>query len=113
MSPADCRITVFQSVSEATRIWIKGKTFSLSSLLVDPGLVRQWPDCSLAIARLAPDDYHRFHLPLSCTIGESRVYSGGYASVNPLAIRSQKDVLTQNKRVLTLLTTQSSATSST
>ena len=58
---------------------------------------------SLAIARLAPDDYHRFHLPLSCTIGESRIYSGGYASVNPLAIRSQKDVLTQNKRVLTLL----------
>ena len=103
VSPADCRITVFQSVSEATRIWIKGKTFSLSSLLVDPQLVKQWPDCSLAIARLAPDDYHRFHLPLTCTIGESRIYSGGYASVNPLAIRSQKDVLTQNKRVLTLL----------
>ena len=103
VSPADCRITVFQSVSEATRIWIKGKTFSLSSLLVDPQLVKQWPEASLAICRLAPDDYHRFHLPLPCTIGESRIYSGGYASVNPLAIRSQKDVLTQNKRVLTLL----------
>ena len=103
VSPADCRITVFQSVSEATRIWIKGKTFSLSSLLVDPQLVRDWPDCSLAIARLAPDDYHRFHLPLACTVGESRTYSGGYASVNPLAIRSQRDVLTQNKRVLTQL----------
>ena len=36
-------------------------------------------------------------------MGQSRTYSGGYASVNPLAIRSQKDVLTQNKRVLTQL----------
>ena len=103
VSPADCRITVFQSVSEATRIWVKGKTFSLSSLLVDAELVAQWPDCSLAIARLAPDDYHRFHLPLGCTVGRSRTYSGGYHSVNPLAIRSAKDVLTQNKRVLTAL----------
>ena len=103
VSPADSRVTVFQSVSEATRIWIKGKTFSLSSLLVDPQLVRDWPDCSLVIARLAPDDYHRFHLPCAATVGQSRTYSGGYASVNPLAIRSQKDVLTQNKRVLTQL----------
>ena len=103
VSPADCRITVFQSVSEATRIWIKGKTFSLSSLVVDTALVREWPDCSLAIARLAPDDYHRFHLPVTCTVGESRSYSGDYMSVNPLAIRSTKDVLTQNKRVLTRL----------
>ena len=61
VSPADCRLTLFQNIDEATRIWIKGKTFSLSSLLLDQDLVQKWKDCSLVIARLAPQGQSQLH----------------------------------------------------
>lgn len=33
MSGADARCTVFPTVAEATRLWIKGQNFSLKALL--------------------------------------------------------------------------------
>ena len=35
VSPADCRLNVFESVSEATRLWIKGVNFTVTALLKD------------------------------------------------------------------------------
>ena len=35
VSCADCRMMAFESVSEATRLWIKGKEFSVGRLLGD------------------------------------------------------------------------------
>jgi phosphatidylserine decarboxylase len=103
VSPADCRLTVFPSVNDATQIWIKGRNFSLQSLLVHPELVNEWKDCTLAIARLAPQDYHRFHMPCSGIVERHIHYNGDYLSVNPLAIRSKMDVLDVNKRTCTVL----------
>lgn len=72
-SPADCRLNVFRSVDAARTLWIKGQEFTLPALLgVDPvaGIVPSELDslahdsgASLAICRLAPQDYHRFHAP--------------------------------------------------
>lgn len=36
VSAADCRLTVFDSLSDATRCWIKGRRFSIAGLLADP-----------------------------------------------------------------------------
>jgi phosphatidylserine decarboxylase len=33
VSPADCRMMAFETVDEATRIWIKGREFSVARLL--------------------------------------------------------------------------------
>jgi phosphatidylserine decarboxylase len=35
VSCADCRMMAFESVNEATRLWIKGKEFSVGRLLGD------------------------------------------------------------------------------
>lgn len=32
-SPADCRMSAFSSIDEATKLWIKGKEFTISNLL--------------------------------------------------------------------------------
>eukprot|EP00455_Lapot_gusevi_P001673 TRINITY_DN1063_c0_g1_i5.p1 TRINITY_DN1063_c0_g1~~TRINITY_DN1063_c0_g1_i5.p1 ORF type:complete len:375 (-),score=79.87 TRINITY_DN1063_c0_g1_i5:316-1440(-) len=103
ISPADCRLTVFNSIAESKQIWIKGRSFDLEHLLVHPELIERWKDASLALCRLAPQDYHRFHVPFPCRIGRSYDYPGLYNSVNPLAIRSARDILTENRRVLTIL----------
>jgi len=98
VSPGDCRLNVFTSIEEATKIWIKGKKFSLTNLLKDDALAKEYSGGSLVIARLAPQDYHRFHSPVSGTLGKFTPYTGTYYTVNPIAIRDTIDVYTENKR---------------
>jgi hypothetical protein len=65
VSPADCRMMVFPSIDEATRLWIKGRNFTLGNLFgdwdKDGTMASKFNGGALCIARLAPQDYHRFH----------------------------------------------------
>jgi len=90
VSPADCRSIVFNKLDDATRIWIKGREFSTARLLGDayPEDVKRFEKGALAIFRLAPQDYHRFHCPVDGIMGEPRLIKGEYYTVNPMAIRS-------------------------
>jgi len=105
VSPADCRLTTFASVSDATKFWIKGKNFNLKNLLKDDGLANDFDGGSLAIFRLAPQDYHRFHAPSDCKVESIKEIPGEYYTVNPLAVKENLDVLTDNKRVVTIMST--------
>ncbi|KAG5361208.1 Phosphatidylserine decarboxylase proenzyme 2 [Yarrowia sp. C11] len=104
---ADSRATMYRSVSKATQIWIKGREFTIKRLFGDayPNLVDRFNDCSIAIFRLAPQDYHRFHSPVEGIVGESKTIDGEYYTVNPMAIRSALDVFGENVRVLTPIET--------
>lgn len=102
VSPADCRSTYFPTISKATDIWIKGRDFSLARLFGNayPQYVDRFVNGSLAIFRLAPQDYHRFHVPVSGILEEPKTIEGEYYTVNPMAIRSSLDVFGENVRVL-------------
>ena len=53
----------------------------------------------IAVFRLAPVDYHRFHFPWACRTPESaRVIPGKYHSVNPIALLRYPDVYADNER---------------
>ena len=53
----------------------------------------------VAVFRLAPVDYHRFHFPCDCTSeGPVRVIPGEYHSVNPIALLRRPDVYADNER---------------
>lgn len=88
VSPADSRMTAFDSVSEATRLWIKGIEFSLKKLLGDPTSAKELQGGPLAVFRLAPQDYHRFHSPVDGIVTKVKHISGQYYTVNPMAIRT-------------------------
>ncbi|GAA5844242.1 hypothetical protein JCM9279_001734 [Rhodotorula babjevae] len=106
-SAADCRLTVFSSVADAKRLWIKGKHFTLPALLQDPALAAQLHDGAVAIFRLAVEDYHRFHVPVDAVVGESRSIPGAYFTVNSMVVRDKHfDVFTENKRDVTTLLTR-------
>jgi len=77
--------------------------FTLPNLFNDPSIASKFTLGSLVIARLAPQDYHRFHIPIDCTIGPSVSHDGALYTVNPIAINQNVDVYTENKRVCTLL----------
>lgn len=89
VSAADCRMMAFETVSEATRLWIKGREFTVARLLGDTykDQVDKYVGGALAIFRLAPQDYHRFHSPVDGTVGPMTDISGEYYTVNVSKIR--------------------------
>ncbi len=103
VSPADCRLLVFETIDSSTEIWIKGRNFTLQNLILDHQLASLFEHGSLVIARLAPQDYHRFHVPIDAQIGETKVLDGSYYTVNPIAVRENIDEYTENKRCITNL----------
>lgn len=102
VSPADSRTVVFNTIEEATRIWVKGRDYSLEKLFGDayPLEAKRYKGGSMGIFRLAPQDYHRFHVPVDGTLGTPKSIEGEYYTVNPMAIRSALDVYGENVRVL-------------
>jgi len=105
VSPADCRLTAYQTLDLATKYWIKGIGFTLTKLLGDDDLAKQFDGGSIVIARLAPQDYHRWHAPVSATVESVKEIPGAYYTVNPQAINEPgvMDVFCENRRsVMTL-----------
>lgn len=108
-SPADCRMVVFESIDDATQIWIKGREFSIQRLLGNAypqDIDRYANGGSFGIFRLAPQDYHRFHIPVDGVLGSPITIDGEYYTVNPMAIRSALDVYGENVRVLLPIDTE-------
>ncbi|KAF2489081.1 hypothetical protein BU16DRAFT_531495 [Lophium mytilinum] len=104
-SVADCRLTAFQTVDLATKYWIKGFGFSIPKLVGSEELARQFDGGSIVIARLAPQDYHRWHAPVDGTVEQINEIPGTYYTVNPQAINEPGtlDVFCENRRsVMTL-----------
>jgi len=104
VSPADSRSVVFK-VDDATKYWIKGKEFTVATLIGDPELAKGYSH--LAIFRLAPQDYHRFHSPVDAVVGKTKDITGNLYTVNPMAVRENLNVFTQNKRSILALDTGS------
>ncbi|KAK5730315.1 hypothetical protein LTR15_000252 [Elasticomyces elasticus] len=99
-SPADCRLTAFPTVDLATKYWIKGTGFTLPRLLASDPLAQRIDGGSIVIARLAPQDYHRWHAPVSGVVESITEVPGTYYTVNPQAITQEGtlDVFCENRR---------------
>ncbi|KAK7412112.1 hypothetical protein VNO78_03559 [Psophocarpus tetragonolobus] len=103
---ADCRLTTFKSVDDSTRFWIKGRKFSVQGLLGKEMCSSAFVDGTMVIFRLAPQDYHRFHFPVSGIIEQSVDIPGCLFTVNPIAVNSKYcNVFTENKRVVSIIST--------
>ncbi|POR38412.1 Phosphatidylserine decarboxylase proenzyme 2 [Tolypocladium paradoxum] len=102
VSPADCRSVVFNQLTQATKIWVKGREFNMKRLIGDayPDDAARYDNGALGIFRLAPQDYHRFHIPVDGIMGKPVTIAGEYYTVNPMAIRSALDVYGENVRVV-------------
>nr|KAJ0198114.1 hypothetical protein LSAT_V11C700373060 [Lactuca sativa] len=103
---ADSRLMAFKTAEESRRFWIKGKKFSLQGLLGNLPCSNDFIDGTLVIFRLAPQDYHRFHFPVSGTIDQIVDIPGCLYTVNPIAVNSKYcNVFTENKRAVSIIST--------
>jgi phosphatidylserine decarboxylase len=112
-SPADCRLTAFPTIDLATKYWIKGFGFTTEKLLGSAELAQQFDGGTIVIARLAPQDYHRWHSPVNGTVESVKTIPGAYYTVNPQAINEEgtMDVFCENKRSVMLLKRKETGTS--
>ena len=101
--PADGRYRFFQNMGEVDGFVVKGEKFDLSKLLGDEKLSRHYTNGSMVMARLCPVDYHRFHFPVNCVPGPSKLINGYLYSVNPIAVKKNIHIFSQNKRMITEL----------
>lgn len=99
--PADARYLVYPQIDVADGFVVKGKKFDLRELLQDDAQAQRYAKGAMVIARLCPTDYHRFHFPCSGTASEARLINGPLYSVNPIALRKNIAILSENKRVIT------------
>lgn len=102
VSPADSRTVVFNRLDDATRIWVKGRGFTVERLIGNtyPDDAKRYANGAMGIFRLAPQDYHRFHVPVDGIMDKPKLIEGEYYTVNPMAIRSALDVYGENVRVI-------------
>lgn len=101
--PADGRHFGFQDISVIDGIFIKGQKFKLSALLGSRELANEYIDGSLLLSRLCPIDYHRFHFPVTGLPSNTELINGWLGSVNPLALRRNINILSENRRTLTII----------
>ena len=131
IAPADGRYTVFPSVTAATQLWIKGGWFNYTTLLDQEPLYRldaavggvvggnskgtgadalfdatsavdYFAGGSVIIARLAPQDYHRFHVPLGGRVTAIRRVEGSFWSVGADAVRSWNSVFYNTRMIIVI-----------
>ncbi|MBQ6137326.1 MAG: phosphatidylserine decarboxylase, partial [Kiritimatiellae bacterium] len=75
---------------------LKGATRSLRGVFAADAPAGRY---DIAVVRLAPVDYHRFHFPCDCrSVGAVRTVPGQYHSVNPIALVRRPDVYADNER---------------
>jgi len=101
--PADSRIVAYETVNEATTVWVKGHGFSIGSLVMDSDLTKRFTNGAVAVCRLGPMDAHRVYFPLGCKVGRTFNMDGDFLVDNPVCVREDVDVFTTNKRTLTVL----------
>ncbi|XHE50869.1 archaetidylserine decarboxylase [Phaeobacter sp. BS23] len=102
-SPADGRVLVFPELAEDVFVPVKGHPMSIRTML--PGIADRFIGGALAIVRLCPADYHRYHFPASGRISAAKDLPGALHSVNPIALGAGPDVFGENKRSWTLIDT--------
>lgn len=101
--PADGRYLFYQNIKKADGFVVKGQKFQLTNLLQDEKLAAEYEEGSIVLARLCPTDYHRYHFPCDCKAGKTSLINGWLYSVNPIAIRKNIQIFTENKRTLCVL----------
>merc|ERR1719242_1459363 len=62
--------------------------------------IKRYQGGSFVIARLAPQDYHRWHYPVSGKVVSIEKIDGALYTVNPIAINKTVDVYSENKRAI-------------
>ncbi len=98
ISPGDGRLFAYENISMNELVQVKGIHYSLSELIKDNDLAKDYEGGTCLVLRLCPTDYHRFHFIDSGIPFKNNFIKGNYYSVNPMALERIPKLYCQNKR---------------
>lgn len=98
ISPGDGRLMVYDNISIDNLVQVKGIHYSLSELIQDDKIAKEYEGGTCLILRLCPTDYHRFHFIDWGVAEKTKFIPGNYYSVNPTALERIAKLYCQNKR---------------
>jgi len=104
VSVADSRVVAFQNVKKDVGVWLKERPFTIRELVGANAYLDSFDNGTMIIFRLAPQDYHRYHSPVSGVVTYQYQINGGLNSVNADAMKSNNKAI-YNRRVVTAIDT--------
>ncbi len=105
ISPCDGWLTV-HDIDNTTRVKIKGRTYSISELLCNEELAKEFTGGQCLVFRLTVSNYHHYCYIDSGTKGENIFIKGVMHTVQPIAC-GETDVYKENCREYTIIDTES------
>ncbi|MGQ0698594.1 MAG: archaetidylserine decarboxylase [Panacagrimonas sp.] len=105
VSPVDGTVSQLGQIDGERIFQAKGHHYTAAELLGDEALARPFAGGSFCTIYLAPNNYHRIHMPVSGQLAEWLLVPGRLFSVNPATARALPRVFARNERVVTLFDT--------
>jgi phosphatidylserine decarboxylase len=107
-SPADGTIAEFGRIHNQTLLQAKGMYFDLLTLLGNQAdAAKLFDDGHFATIYLAPNNYHRVHMPMTGTLLQSIYIPGRLFSVNRMTSRLIPNLYARNERLVLIFNTKS------
>ena len=105
--PADGVISQFGEIQSGQLLQAKGHVYSLDSLLACHNeMVKTFEDGLYITTYLAPNNYHRLHMPCDATLREMIYVPGSLFSVNIATTENIPNIFARNERVICLFDTE-------
>lgn len=105
VSPVDGTLREYGSIGGDLLPQVKGRWYSLLSLLGDQQLAEQFNGGSFYCLYLSPRDYHHIHAPLSGNVVQNIYIPGFLWPVNDWALSNIEGLFAVNERVISVLET--------
>ena len=105
-SPCEGMALAYTDINPEKLIAAKGSYFSLAQLLGSEALAKLYAGGSMVQIRLTPANYHRVHFFDDGVVKASKVLDGSLLSVSPLAVKRIARLYCQNKRAVTLFSSE-------
>jgi phosphatidylserine decarboxylase len=99
-SPCDAIVGSNGRIVDGVMLQVKGSTYALEELVLDPELVSAYRNGWFITLRLTASMYHRFHAPHDCRVERVRHIAGDAWNVNPPTLKRQVRVFCRNERAV-------------
>lgn len=104
--PADGKMEATGPVDAASRIFVKGRAYSVGELIGDEREALRYAAGSFAVVYLSPRDYHRVHSPVDGRITLVRGVAGDLYPVNAIGERHVPRLFVRNRRAAIVIDTE-------
>jgi phosphatidylserine decarboxylase len=100
VSPCDAIVGACGRIEDTRLLQIKGLSYTLEDLLLDPVLVERYRDGSYVTLRLTASMYHHFHAPYDGRVECVTYIAGDTWNVNPIALKRIEKLFCRNERAV-------------